>query len=214
MMPNSNDDTADTSPQAHLLEILKVLADDNRLKAVGLLAHRPHTVEQLAAALGVGSPTASHHLRRLARVGLVHASAEGPYSVYALDTRPLQRLAQQLLAPEALPRLARASDLAAFDRKVLDTFVGADGRFTAFPRQAKKAMVLVRHALEAFEPGVRYDEREVNERLRRFSDDTARIRRAFVDHGLMRRTPDGSAYWRVDDETPRAPTDDDRGARS
>jgi DNA-binding transcriptional ArsR family regulator len=187
-----------TAAPADLLAFFKALADHNRLRIVGLLASSPSSVDQLAAALGVGSPTVSHHLRRLAEVGLVHARAEGPYSVYALDAEPLHDLARRLLGDEALPDLAADADLDAFDRKVLATFVGPDGRFTAFPTQVKKSLVLVRHALQAFEPGARYTEQQVNERLRRFSDDTARLRRAFVDHGFMERTADGSAYWRVD----------------
>jgi DNA-binding transcriptional ArsR family regulator len=187
-----------TAAPSDLLAFFKALADHNRLRIVGLLASSPLSVEQLAAALGVGSPTVSHHLRRLAEVGLVHARADGPYSVYALDAAPLHALARRLLGDEALPGLAADADLDAFDRKVLATFVGPDGRFTAFPTQRKKSLVLVRHALQAFDPGVTYTEGQVNERLRRFSDDTARIRRAFVDHGLMQRTADGSAYWRSD----------------
>ena len=188
-----------TQPHPELLAFFKALADANRLKLVGLLAHAPQTVEQLAAALGVGSSTASHHLRKLADVGLVHARADGPYSVYRLDPEPLQQLAKRLLASEALTPLAANADLDAFDRKVLATFVDADGRCRAFPSQAKKAQVLVRHALQAFEVGATYSEKELNERLKRFSDDTARIRRAFVDHGLMQRTKDGAAYWRPTD---------------
>ena len=181
----------------HLVRILKTLADAKRLTIIGLLARRPHSVEQLASSLAIGSPTVSHHLRRLASVGLVHARVEGPYRVYELDPTPLHDLAREFDDADDLPKLAGDADLDAFDRKVLSTFVGPDGRFVAFPAQAKKAMVLVRHALEAFEPGVRYSEREVGTILRRFSDDTARLRRAFVDHGLMERAPDGSAYWRT-----------------
>ena len=184
---------AATHPE--LVTMFKALADANRLRLVGLLADRPHTVEQLAAALGVGSSTVSHHLARLAAVGLVHARAEGPYSVYRLDAEPLHDLARRLLGDEELPQLAADADAGAFDRKVLATFVDADGRFKAFPVQAKKALVLVRHALKAFAPGVRYSEREVNDILSRFHEDTARIRRAFVDHGYMQRARDGSAYW-------------------
>ncbi len=184
-------------PHPELLAFFKALADANRLRVVGLLAHGPRTVEQLAAALGVGSSTVSHHLRRLADVGLVHAKAEGPYSVYALDTAPLHDLSQRLLGDEALPGLAADTDVDAFDRKVLATFVGPDGRFTAFPSQSKKYQVLVRHALQVFEPGVTYTEKEVGEALVRFSDDVARLRRSFVDLGYMQRTPDGAAYWRV-----------------
>lgn len=181
-----------------LATFLKTLADAKRLTIIGLLAREPHTVEQLASALGIGSPTVSHHLRRLADVGLVHARADGPYHLYELDPSPLQRLARDLDDRDRLPTLAADADVGAFDRKVLSTFVGADGRFVAFPAQAKKALVLVRYALRAFEPGVRYSEHEVGEILARFTDDTARVRRAFVDHGLMRRTRDGSAYWRTD----------------
>jgi biotin operon repressor len=187
----------------HLATVLKALADAKRLTIIGLLAREPHTVEQLASALDLGSPTVSHHLRRLASVGLVHARVDGPYRVYELDPTPLHRIASELDDRERLPTLAADADLDAFDRKVLSTFVGTDGRFVAFPAQAKKAQVLVRYALRAFDPGVRYSEREVGEILARFTDDTARVRRAFVDHGLMQRTPDGSSYWRTDaDERP------------
>jgi hypothetical protein len=180
-----------------LVRLFKALSDPTRLRIVGTLAREPRTVEQLAAVAGVGSSTVSHHLKRLASVGLVRAEADGPYSVYALDRAPLHDLAQRLAGDAALPDFAADADLDAFDRKVLATFVDADGRIKAFPTQAKKALVLVRYALDAFDPGVTYTEAQVNERLRRFSDDTARLRRAFVDHGFMRRTPDGGAYWRV-----------------
>jgi hypothetical protein len=35
----------------------------------------------------------------------------------------------------------------------------------------------------------------VNEILGRFNQDTARLRRALVDHGLMAREGGGGAYW-------------------
>lgn len=152
-------------------------------------------VEDLAAALGLDSSTVSHHLKRLARVGLVSARAEGPYSVYALDLDRLQSMAREHLAEEALPRLADDVDLGAFDRKVLTTFTDAEGRITAFPSQHKKYMVLVRHTLQAFEAGAEYNEAQINERLARFNEDTARLRRSLVDAGLMGRDRDGSRYW-------------------
>lgn len=188
-----------TPQEPELLAFFKALADANRLRAVGLLAHRPHTVEQLAAALGVGSSTASHHLRRLAEVGLVHARADGPYSVYELDPEPLQALAKRLLAAEALPPLAADADLDAFDRKVLKAYLAPDGRFRdPLPRKSRQIAVLARHALATIEPGVTYHEKELNERIQRFTDDTATIRRALVDLGLLGRTPDGGAYWRIE----------------
>ncbi len=182
---------------ATLVAFFKVLADTNRLKIVGLLAQEACTVEQLAALLGVGSPTVSHHLRKLSRVGLVEAKAEGYYSVYSLRPEVLQEQAKLLLGDEDLSGLAQDVDRSAFDRKVLATFTDDTGAITAFPAQQKKYVVLLNHVLEAFEPGVRYPEREIKERLVRFNADTARLRRSLVEHGLMAREGGGGAYWRV-----------------
>jgi len=54
-----------------LLNFFKALADANRLKIVGLLAQKPHTVEELAALLDIKPSTVSHHLARLSDAGLV-----------------------------------------------------------------------------------------------------------------------------------------------
>lgn len=181
-----------------LLEFFKALADANRLKIVGLLAKEPHTVEQLAALLGVDSSTVSHHLKRLTLVGLVEARAKGYYSEYSLCTDVLQETAKNLLGREALPRLAESVELDAYDRKVLQTYLDDRGRIHSFPAQQKKYLVLVRHVLQAFEPNRRYSEKQVNEVLRSYNKDTARLRRSLVDHGLMKREGGGGAYWRVE----------------
>ncbi len=182
-----------------LLDFFKALADANRLRLIGVLAHEPQSVEDLAAALDLDSSTVSHHLKRLAHVGLVAARADGPYNVYSLDLETLQRMAREHLAEEALPRLAGDADLGAAERKVLSTFCDAEGRIVSFPSQQKKYLVLVRHTLQAFELGVEYDEAQVNERLARFNDDTARLRRSLLDFGYMRRDRDGGRYWLVDE---------------
>ena len=88
-------------------------------------------------------------------------------------------------------------DADAWDRKVLATFTGPDGRFTQWPMQRKKLEVLLRHAATALEPGREYHERELNALLRRFSDDVATLRRGMVDHGLVAREPGGLRYRRV-----------------
>jgi DNA-binding HxlR family transcriptional regulator len=180
-----------------LVRFFKVLAETNRLKIVGLLAHKPCSVEELSASLGVGSPTVSHHLRKLSEVGLVEARAEGPYSVYSLRPEVLHERARSLLGEEGLVHLAHGTDADAFDRKVLGTFLDAEGRIQAFPAQQKKYLVVLRHVVEVFEPGIRYPETEVNEKLLRFNPDTARLRRSLVDYGLMARVGGGGDYWRL-----------------
>jgi len=188
----------DQNEPNELLNFFKALADANRLKIVGLLAQQPYTVEQIAALLHIGPSTASHHLSRLARAGLVSARADGHYYVYSLQTDILQSMAQRLLRGEDLPKLSDEVDLEAYDRKILDTFLGPDGRIKAFPTQEKKFLVLLRMVVKAFEPGIRYTEKQVNEILSRYSDDTALLRRNLVEYNLMARQGGGGEYWRIE----------------
>jgi len=189
--------TADTQID-HLLRFFKVLGEPNRLKIVGLLAKQPHTVEQIARHLGVSASTASHHLSRLADAGLATARAESYYSVYSLETEVLTSMARALLRQAEQPRQKGEEDLDAYDRKVLATFTTPEGSIKAFPVQQKKFLVLVRHVLKAFEPGVRYTEKRVNQILANYNEDTARLRRALVDHRFMAREGGGGKYWRID----------------
>ncbi len=180
-----------------LLAFFKALSDASRLKIVALLAKESLPVEKLAEMLGLSSSTVSHHLATLAKVGLVSARAEGYYSVYQLDLDALTRMSQRLLAEDTLPAVAADVDLDAYDRKVLKSYLSADGRLKAFPVQRKKQDVILRHVVQAFEPGRRYAEKQVNEVLSQFSDDTARLRRDLVDSRLMQRQGGGGEYWRV-----------------
>ena len=180
---------------AELLGFFRALADANRLKIIGLLSQKAYTVEQLSALLGLGESTVSHHLSRLADAELVTARAEGHYSIYSLQLDALSGMAQRLLRTERLPELAEGIDLGSFDKKVLASFTGPDGRFTAFPAQKKKFLVLLRHVLREFHPGVRYSEKKVNQILSRYSDDTAQLRRSLVEFGLMNREGGGRDYW-------------------
>jgi len=181
-----------------LLAFFKALSDANRLKIIGLLAREALSVEQLAEMLGLNSSTVSHHLAKLSKVGLVSARAEGYYSVYHLELEALTNLAQRLLSKEMLPAVAADIDVDAYDRKVLNTYMSPDGRLLAFPVQQKKEEAILRYIVRAFEPDRRYSEKQVNDILSRFNEDTARLRRSLVDFGLMQRQGGGGDYWRVE----------------
>lgn len=178
-----------------LLNFFKALADANRLKIVGLLARSPLTVEQLAEMLAIHSSTVSHHLSRLTKAGLVSARAEGYYSVYQLETKVIEAMAQRLLERETLPAVSQDIDIDAYDRKVLRNFLTSDGRIKDFPAQEKKLEVVLRYVLKSFEPGVRYTEKQVNEILMRFNIDYAFLRRSLIEYRMLARETGGSAYW-------------------
>jgi predicted transcriptional regulator len=181
-----------------LLAFFKALSDANRLKIVALLAKEALSVEQLAEMLNLNSSTVSHHLAKLAKVGLVSAKAEGYYSVYQLDLSALANMSQRLLSAETLPAVAADIDMDAYDRKVLNTYMSPDGRLQAFPVQRKKEEAILRYIVQVFEPNQHYSEKQVNEVLSRFNEDTARLRRNLVDFGLMAREGGGRDYWRMD----------------
>jgi biotin operon repressor len=178
-----------------LLAFFKALSDANRLRIVALLAKRERSVEDLAAKLGLTSSTVSHHLARLSAIGLVSARAEGYYSIFKLEEGALADMAHRLLKDETLPAVAADVEIDAFDRKVLRTYLDADGRIKAFPVQRKKELAILRHVVKVFEPRRRYTEKEINAMLRRFSDDTARLRRYLVEFGFMGRQGGGGEYW-------------------
>jgi len=189
---------AEQTQSDELLVFFKALADPSRLKLVGLLAQQSYTVEQLAAMLNLGVSTTSHHLTRLAKAGLVTAQADGYYNVYSLRTEVLSEMARRLLRKEDLPKLAQEVDRTSYDRKVLAAFSKPDGSFRAFPVQEKKFLVLLQHAAEAFEPGKKYTEKQVNQILSHFHEDTAQLRRGLVAHQLMAREGGGGKYWRLE----------------
>lgn len=181
-----------------LLAFFKALSDANRLKIVGLLAQREYSVEELAAILELRPPTVSHHLARLAAVGLVSARAESYYNYYRLETDNLEEMARQLLAQETLPAVAAEVDLDAYDRRILENYSDPDGRLKQIPTKLKKFEAVLRYVAQAFEPGKQYTEKEVNQILGRYHEDTAVLRRGLVDSGMMDREASGGFYWLVE----------------
>ncbi|HEX3313777.1 MAG TPA: metalloregulator ArsR/SmtB family transcription factor [Gemmataceae bacterium] len=65
-------------------EILKIVADRERLQIVGALFDRPCNVTQLATKLGKPIANVSHHLKVLRRAGLVTGTRSGKFVEYRL----------------------------------------------------------------------------------------------------------------------------------
>jgi len=165
---------------------------------VGLLAQRPYSGEELSALLGLKASTVSHHLSRLAQVGLVSARAEGYYSVYRLEEATLHKT-RLLFSRTNLASVAAGVDMDGYDRKVIGDFTHPDGSLKEIPAQRKKKEAILRYVVRDFEPGKRYSEKQVNKILFRFHADTASLRRELVGSKLMEREGRGGAYWRTEE---------------
>jgi biotin operon repressor len=185
-----------TDSNDELLDFFKALADASRLKIVGLLAQRPYSGEEMAAMLGLKASTVSHHLSRLAQVGLVSAHPEGYYNVYRLEESALQKT-RLLFSHTGLVSVASGVDADAYDRKVIRDFTRPDGSLKEIPAQRKKLEAILRYVVKDFEPGKHYSEKQVNKTLSRYHEDTASLRRELVASKLMEREGGGGAYWRI-----------------
>ena len=179
------------------VDFFKALADANRLKIVGLLAQQPYSVEELAALLNLKPSTVSHHLAKLTQVGLVSAKTESYYNVYQLDEKALQRKSKNLFSQENLAASIEDVDTDAYDHKVIADYSRKDGSLKTIPAQRKKLEAVLRHIVRAFEPDKRYTEKQVNEILKKYHEDTASLRRELVGYKLMNREGGGGDYWRV-----------------
>ncbi|HZR49050.1 MAG TPA: DUF2087 domain-containing protein [Streptosporangiaceae bacterium] len=71
-----------------------------------------------------------------------------------------------------------------------------DGRIAALPVKRSRRRLLLEQVAQAFEPGLRYPEREVDEILKPLFDDHCTLRRYLIDEDLLSRTPGGGPYWR------------------
>jgi hypothetical protein len=171
-------------------EILRALADPERLRVVGVLAGADATASGLADALGLPLPRIRKHLNRLTATGIVRLSQDR--TSYRLDAETLRWAAEQFGPPrDAGLALGAATE---DEEAVLRTFF-RNGRLTEIPaKESKRRIVLERIALE-FEPGVRYEERAVNAIVGRFFTDHASIRRYLVDEGFLSR--EAGEYWRT-----------------
>jgi DNA-binding transcriptional ArsR family regulator len=183
-----------------VLRFFRALADASRLRMLGVLAGRECSVDELAGLVGLSHPTVSHHLSKLKELGLVRMRADGTTHLYSLDEVALRRLSKDVLTPEGIVSLADDVEGDEWERKVLRDFLDGE-RLKQIPAPLKKKMVILRWLAKRFEPGRQYPEREVNEIIKRHHPDTSELRRAMIDHRLMRR--DRGVYWRHPETLPQ-----------
>ncbi len=91
----------------------------------------------------------------------------------------------------------------------LQPFTGGRGIETIPAKQVRRLAMLDVIA-QAFEPGLRYPEREVSQFLAALHADHAALRRYLVDAGLLSRA--NGEYWRSGGTVPAAGPDAARGA--
>ncbi|HEX3301196.1 MAG TPA: DUF2087 domain-containing protein [Actinomycetota bacterium] len=171
-------------------DIVRALADPERVAIAGVLARADRSADELATELGLEPRQVMAQLGKLTSAGVV--SVADDRRTYRFDADTLRQAAEIVGPPrEAGLALGAAND---DEEYVLKTFF-RNGRLTEIPmKRSKRRIVLERVALE-FEPGRRYDEKEVNAIVGVFFTDHAALRRYLVDEGFLDR--DHGEYWRT-----------------
>lgn len=167
--------------------MLGLVADPDRLRVFSALALGATTPSDIRRMTSLDGRSVEKALARLVAGELAQRD----------DAGEVRLLTEELLG--VARRIGQRRDAEAdFDEDVpgavvLARFIRA-GRLTSIPIQHSKRMIVLDYLAQEFEPGRRYPEKVVNETLGRYHDDTAALRRAMVDEGLMER--EAGVYWR------------------
>ncbi len=179
------------TPEPQVLDFVKALASAERLRVIGALVRGRATQAEIAEQLHAPVRDVFQRLSFLVHVGVV-TETDG---VYDLDEKAIESLARGQFEgkrPSYEAKEEKQEDV----RKVLKAYLNADGTIKQIPQEGKKLLVILNYVLGAFSVDATYTEKEVNTIIRRFHVDTASLRRALIDHGMLARASDGSKYWR------------------
>ncbi|MFN6537747.1 MAG: metalloregulator ArsR/SmtB family transcription factor [Nostoc sp. EkiNYC01] len=185
-----------------LLRFFKALADNSRLKIIGILANEECSVEELAVQMQLKEPTISHHLTKLKQLNLVTMRSDGNSYLYQLDNDALQSISKEIFTSDKIASLIEDMGTEDWESKVLKNYIEEDRcnqnsvqRLKEIPASRKKRLVILKWLASQFEVGINYPERLVNEILKRYHPDCATLRRELIGYQLMQR--ENGIYWRM-----------------
>ncbi len=78
--------------------------------------------------------------------------------------------------------------------KTIQTYMDKEGCIKQFPSKEKKKIILLREIMKQFKANYEYQEKEVNQILKRFYEDYPTIRRALIEYGFLERSDDCGIY--------------------
>jgi hypothetical protein len=169
------------------------MANESRLRIVGLLAERERSVQELAELLDLKEPTVSHHLAVLKELGVVTSRPEGVVRWHALKPDAISEIAKSMFEQKDMTQLV--APVPSKDDRDIAPFLKDDGSLTRLPASRRKRWLLWRRFADDFQEGRRYPEAEVNQILQRRHWDCATIRREMIGWRMLAR--EGGVYWRL-----------------
>ncbi|MFD1017919.1 DUF2087 domain-containing protein [Thalassobacillus hwangdonensis] len=167
----------------------KALGDPTRIRIIILLKSGPLHGQAIANKLGLRPPTITHHIAKLKDTGIIYARREKNTIYFHLDQKKLEFHAQAILRLGGEDPVKK-EELAVTEKEkltIVKNFVSAQGELKQIPSQLKKKLVVLAYFVRGFEHGKVYEEKEVNEYIKKFHPDYATIRREWIMQQFMYR---------------------------
>jgi hypothetical protein len=168
-------------------ELVRTVCDPLRLAILGRAAESRVSVDEITQSFGVSRKKVIEAVGKLRASGLIDDGLQ-------LDADSLRSIAARLPGPEKAAAMITEGPWTADEQRMLARFFSGT-RLTEIPTGRKKRRLVLERLAQEFEPGLRYEENEVNFTLQLFHADYAALRRYLVDEELLTRA-DG-VYWRT-----------------
>ena len=168
-------------------DLVRLVADPLRLALLGRAAEGRVQLDEVAASLGVHPRKVAEAVGKLRAVGLVDDELR-------LIPAELQEIARRLPTAESAAAAITDGPWSDEEKQVLARFFSGT-RLTEIPTSRGKRKLVLERLAQEFEPGFRYQERDVNFTLQLFHSDYASLRRYMVEEGIMTRAE--GVYWRT-----------------
>ncbi len=168
-------------------DIIRIVSDPLRLSLLGRAAEGTLSIDEIADNLDVPKRKVAEALGKLRAAGLIDAEMR-------LVASRLRGIAATLPTAEEADGRITEGPWSDEERVVLRRFFSGT-RLKEIPTGTQKRLLVLERLVQEFEPGLRYQEQDVNFRLQLFHPDYAALRRYMIDEGLMTRAE--GVYWRT-----------------
>ncbi len=168
-------------------DLIRIVADPVRLALLGRAVEGRVSIDEVSDSLNLPKKRVAEALGKLRAIGLIDDGLQ-------IDQSLLRKAAANLPSPAEADAVITDGPWTTEEKRVLRRFFTGT-RLTEIPAaRGKRTLVLERLAQE-FEPGLRYQEQDVNFTLQLFHPDYASLRRYMVEEDIMTRAQ--GVYWRT-----------------
>ncbi|MEW9050251.1 MAG: metalloregulator ArsR/SmtB family transcription factor [Neobacillus sp.] len=170
-----------------LVSFYKTMGDPTRVRIVTLLAKGPLHGQAIAGKLGLTAPTITHHLKKLREASIVYERRDKNTIYFYLNESMIKQQAQVLtqLLDKREEELENMVKISLERQKIIENFFTREGKLKNIPAQRKKKLMVFEHMIQGLTVGKKYQEKEVNEYIKKFHEDYATIRREFIINHYM-----------------------------